>query len=397
MALYSYLIVGGGMTAAAAIAGIRETDPNGSIGLIGDELHPPYDRPPLSKGLWKRKSLDSIWCKIDSQNVTQHLGRRVQHLDATNKQVTDDEGTLYSFDKLLLATGGTPRRLPFGDGHIIYFRTLDDFKQLRSLTEQNQRFAVIGGGFIGWELAAALAMAGKQVVMVFPDNGIGSRIFPANLSKFLNDFYCSKGIEVLTNELVESCELRQGELVLKTHGNHKSGEREITTDAVVAGVGLQPNVELAQAARLTVENGILVDCGLSTSIPDIYAAGDVANFYNPTLSQRLRVEHEDNANKMGRLAGQAMAGQTVSYDYLPFFYSDLFELGFEAIGEIDTRLQIVEDWTDPFHEGVIYYLRDDRVRGVLLWNVWDQIDAARSLIAAPGPFDSDSLRGQIPA
>jgi 3-phenylpropionate/trans-cinnamate dioxygenase ferredoxin reductase component len=166
---------------------------------------------------------------------------------------------------------------------------------------------------------------------------------------------------------------------------------------VVAGIGIQPNVELAKAAGLEVDNGIRVDRGLRTSRPDIYAAGDVANFHNPALDQRLRVEHEDNANTMGRLAGQAMAGRRVSYDHLPSFYSDLFELGFEAVGEVDARLETVADWKEPYREGVVYYLRDGRVRGVLLWNVWEQVDSARKLIAEAGPFRAEDLRGRLPA
>jgi len=135
---------------------------------------------------------------------------------------------------------------------------------------------------------------------------------------------------------------------------------------------------------------------LRTSHPDIYAAGDVANFHNPLLTQRLRVEHEDNANTMGRLAGQAMAGRSVNYDHLPFFYSDLFDLGYEAVGETDSRLETVADWKEPLHEGVIYYLTEGRVRGVLLWNVWEQVDAARRLIAEPGPFNAHDLKGRLP-
>ena len=157
---YTYLIVGGGMTAEAAIGGIREVDPSGSLGLIGSESHPSYDRPPLSKGLWKDKPLKSVWRKTDTQGVTFHLGRQARTLDPSKKSVTDDQGTVYTFDKLLLATGGTPRRLPFGGKDIIYFRTLDDYERLRALTLQGQRFAVIGGGFIGSEIAAALTMNG---------------------------------------------------------------------------------------------------------------------------------------------------------------------------------------------------------------------------------------------
>jgi NADPH-dependent 2,4-dienoyl-CoA reductase/sulfur reductase-like enzyme len=394
---YTYLIIGGGMTAGAAIGGIREVDANGSVGLIGADSRPPYDRPPLSKGLWKGQSEDTIWRKIEPEGVTLHLGRKARTLDARDKRVTDDQGTVYTFDKLLLATGGAPRRLPFSGDDIIYYRTLDDYERLRALAAQSQRFAVIGGGFIGSEVAAALTMSGKRVVMAFPGDGIGSRLFPADLSNFLNDFYRQKGIEVLAGERVTSWEKRHGKPVLKTRNEQTRSEREIAADAVVAGIGIEPDVELAQAAGLEVDDGIRVDRGLRTSDPDIYAAGDVANFYNPALDRRLRVEHEDNADTMGRQAGLAMAGQTVSYDRLPSFYSDLFELGFEAVGEVDARLETVADWKEPYREGVVYYLRNGRVRGVLLWNVWDQVDSARALIAEAGPFRPEDLRGRLPA
>jgi NADPH-dependent 2,4-dienoyl-CoA reductase/sulfur reductase-like enzyme len=394
---HTYLIIGGGMTAAAAIEGIRHADPRRTIGLIGAEPHPPYDRPPLSKGLWKGKPFESIWRQIEGQGVTLHLGRTVRALDPQRKQVTDDQGTVYSADKLLLATGGTPRRLPFGGDRIIYFRTLDDYQQLRALTEQGQRFAVIGGGFIGSEIAAALTMNGKKVVMVFPDEGICGHMFPADLAGFLNDFYRQKGVEVLAGQRATGLEARGHRLVLTIRSAQTADERVLEADGIVAGIGIEPNVELARAAGLKVENGIVVDASLRTSHPDIFAAGDVASFANPALGMRLRVEHEDNANTMGRLAGQAMAGQPVSYDHLPFFYSDLFELGYEAVGEVDSRLEVVADWKEPNREGVVYYLRDGRVRGVLLWNVWEQVDAARRLIAEPGPFRPADLKGRLPA
>jgi NADPH-dependent 2,4-dienoyl-CoA reductase/sulfur reductase-like enzyme len=394
---YAYLIVGGGMTADAAVHGIREIDPSGSIGLFSAETNAPYDRPPLSKKLWKGKPLESIWRHTESQSVTLHLGRTIRRLDPQNKLVTDDQGTTYGYGKLLLATGGSPRRLPFGGDQIIYFRTLDDYQRLRALTTAGQHFAVIGGGFIGSEVAAALAMNGKNVVMAFPDAGIGARMFPPDLSTFLHDFYRQKGVEVLSAQVVDGVESRGGRAVVKVRDAQGRGEREIVADGVIAGLGIQPNIELAQAAGLAVDNGIQVDASLRTSHPDIYAAGDVANVYNSVLDERRRVEHEDNANTMGRLAGQAMAGRAVTFDYLPSFYSDLFELGYEAVGELDSRLEIVTDWKEPCREGVVYYLRNGRVRGVLLWNVWDQVEAARKLIAEPGPFRPDSLKGRLPA
>lgn len=396
MASYKYLIIGGGMTADAAVRGIREVDSNGSIGLFSREPDPPYNRPPLSKGLWKGEPLESIWRKTDSQRVELYLGRTVSTLDPRDKRVTDEQGTVHTFDKLLLATGGTPRQLPFGDGHIIYFRTAQDYGRLRALAERGRRFVVLGGGFIGSEIAAALAMNGKQVILVFPEETIGARVFPRDLGLFVNEYYGKKDVEVLAQRSVVGIEARGQEVSVKIRGIEDSSEREIAVDGVVGGIGIQPNVGLAQAAGLNVENGIVVDEFLRTSHPDIYAAGDVAAFYNPALGKRIRVEHEDNANTMGRMAGRNMAGKLEPYHHLPFFYSDLFELGYEAVGELDSRLELVTDWTGVNLKGVIYYMQGGRVRGVLLWNVWEQVDAARRLIAEPGPFKPGDLKGRLP-
>ena len=171
--------------------------------------------------------------------------------------------------------------------------------------------------------------------------------------------------------------------------------RVLRMDAVVIGVGIQANTGLAQAAGLEVDNGILVNELLRTSDPAIYAAGDVANFFNPVLGKRIRVEHEDNANAMGEIAGRNMAGNAEPYHHLPFFYSDLFDLGYEAVGEMDASMDLVEDWQEPFRKGGVYYLKDGHVRGVLQWDTWGQMDAARALIAHPGPTDIQKLRGAI--
>jgi 3-phenylpropionate/trans-cinnamate dioxygenase ferredoxin reductase component len=392
MTHYKYLIIGGGMTADAAVSGIRQIDSSGSIGLISAEAYPPYNRPPLSKRLWQGQPLESVWRGTESRDVELYLDRKVHAIDPQRKSVTDNQGTVYTFDRLLLATGGAPRRLPFGNDQIIYFRTLADYQRLRVLTEQKQRFAVIGGGFIGSEIAAALALNGREVVILFPDAGIGGRIFPPDLAHFLNVYYREKGVEFLTGERVTNLEQHGEQLALKT----KQGQ-EVVVDGVVAGLGIEPNTKLAQQAGLKVENGILVDEFLRTNDPNIYAAGDVANFFNPTLDTRLRVEHEDNANTMGQMAGRAMAGDPVAYHHLPYFYSDLFDLGYEAVGNLNPELETLVDWQDPYHKGVIYYLQEGRVRGVILWNVWGQVEVARSLIAEPGPFRPQDLKGRFPA
>jgi 3-phenylpropionate/trans-cinnamate dioxygenase ferredoxin reductase subunit len=399
---YTYLIVGAGMTADAAIEGIRQADPSAAVALIGSESHPPYNRPPLSKDLWKGKPPDSVWRRTNRDRVDLALDRTVTALDLTQKQVADDRGARYGWQKLLLATGGTPRRLGRGaDDRIIYFRTLDDYTRLRALTEHGRRFAVIGAGFIGSEIAAALAMNGKEVVLLFPGEAIGGHQYPRDLALFLNDYYREKGVNVRPGERIAA--VRPAERGERTAVRTEGGF-EAAVDGVVAGIGIEPNVALARDAGLELcpgggrgPGGVVVDELLRTRHPDVYAAGDVAAFYNPALGRRLRVEHEDNANTMGKAAGRNMAGGRNPYHHLPFFYSDLFDLGYEAVGDLDSRLQTVADWRQPFREGVVYYMQDGRVRGVLLWNTWGQVDAARGLIAEPGPFRPADLKGRLPA
>src|SRR5256886_1976723 len=190
---YTYLMVGGGMTADAAAQALHEADPAGSIGLISAEPHPPYDRPPLSKALWKGEPEEKIWRKTAATGAALHLGRRITALDPRARSVTDDRGTVYRYQKLLLATGGVPRRLPLKTDQIIYFRTLDDYRRLRALASQSVRFAVIGGGFIGSEVAAALRMQQRDVTMLVPEAGLGARAFPAGLVALLPGSYRANG------------------------------------------------------------------------------------------------------------------------------------------------------------------------------------------------------------
>ena len=369
MASYRYLIVGGGMTADAAVRGIREHDADGSIVLVGDESNPPYSRPPLSKALWQGKDENSVWRGTEDHGVDLVLGRRIVSLDLDAHRATDDQGDVYEYERVLLATGGAPRKLDLAPD-AIYFRTLDDYRRLRDVTSEGTKALVVGGGFIGSELAAALESNGAGVTMVFPEDGVGARLFPSDLSRFVTDYYREQGVDVRTGE-VANPELVSG------------------ADVVVAGLGIVPNTELAEQAGLPVDNGIVVDDrGRVAGRDDVFAAGDVARFPVAALGTTMRVEHEDHANTHGRVVGGNMAGADTPYDHLPFFYSDLFDLGYEAVGEVDSRHDTVEHWKEPGREGVVAYVdAESKPRGFLLWNVWGKVDDARELVRSQQPID----------
>lgn len=388
---YKYIIIGGGMTADAAVKGIREVDPTGTICMISTEPDPPYSRPPLTKGLWKNTPEQKIWKHTEDLIIELKLTCLVTSVDPAKKMVTLNSGEELVYGKLLMATGGTPRSLPFEETSAIYYRTYRDYLKIREIASAKENFTVIGGGFIGTEMAAALTMNSKKTSMIFPGKLLGERVFPSDLAEFVTEYYRAKGVRLFTDDSAAGITQNEGSLIVTT----EKGSR-ITADAVIAGVGIKPNTELAESTGIETENGIIVDEFLRTNHPDIYSAGDCANFYNPLLGKRIRVEHEDNANKMGKHAGRNMAGENKPYDYLPFFYSDMFELGYEAVGELDPRLETFSDWKEKFKEGVIYYLKDGRVRGVLLWNVWGQVEAARELISEPGPFTPENLKGKLP-
>jgi NADPH-dependent 2,4-dienoyl-CoA reductase/sulfur reductase-like enzyme len=390
MEKYQYVIIGGGMTADAAVEGIREIDKENEILLISSDSVPPYNRPPLSKGLWKDKELNSIWRNTPEKKVDLKLETSVATIDPENKIVENNSGEKFAYGKLLLATGGSPRMLPFGGEGVIYYRKFADFQKLHALSGEKTKFSVIGSGFIGSEIAAALAIHGRDVSVFDIGPGIGWNIFPEDMVKFLNEYYLKKGVKVFPGAKIDGIiESSAGYRIRLENGDLHD------TEVIVAGIGLQPNVNLAEQSGLKVSNGIEVDQYLQTTREDIFAAGDVANFFNPLLDKRIRVEHEDNANAMGKQAGRNMAGAVESYNYLPFFYSDLFDLGYEAVGELDSRSQIIEDWQEKYQKGVLYYLNGGRVTGVLLWNVWDKVDAAREVIALPGPVEPQVLKGII--
>jgi NADPH-dependent 2,4-dienoyl-CoA reductase/sulfur reductase-like enzyme len=391
---HRYLIIGGGMAADAAARAIRAVDQDGPIGMVSAEPDAPYDRPPLTKGLWKDTPPAGIWRGTAELGVDVLVDRRIIRVEPDERTVTDNQGTVHSWEKLLLATGGTPRKLPGAPPQVVHYRTWRDYLRVREAAERKRRFAVIGGGFIGAELAAALATNGKQVVLLFPGAGIGARVFPEAHAAFLNGYYRERGVDVRPRSTVHTVR-KSGERMLVSVSGPEGGVETLRVDVVVAGIGIDPATNLAESAGVPVEGGILVDGAMRTEHPSIWAAGDVASVWSTALGTRIRAEHEDQANTTGAHAGRAMAGEAVEIDHLPFFYSDLFDLGYEAVGSIDPRLHVVEDWAEPGREGVLYYTEGGRVRGVLLWNVFGQVEAARALIRAGERRPIESWRGAI--
>lgn len=387
---YKYIIVGGGMTGDAAVRGIRQADKDGSIGLFSAESDPPYNRPPLSKDLWKGMDVEKIWRQTESLELDMHLSTQVSSLRREEKTIETSDGSKYSYKKLLLATGGTPVTLEGSPDGVIYFRTYGDYKQLQELSQNREHFVVIGGGFIGSEIAAALAVNKKRVSLLFPESGICGKIFPEDLSAAMNTVYEDQGVTLYPGKRVTHISKDDKEYTITLDDGSV-----LSSDGVVAGMGIRPDIRLARDAGLDVGNGIHVNEYLQTSDIDIYAAGDVANFHNPALDERFRVEHEENANIQGMLGGANMAGAGREYDHLPYFYSDLFDQGYEAVGMTDASYTVIEDWDDKYKQGVLYYLNNDLLKGVLLWNVFGKLDEARNLIQEQGPFTGEDLQGQI--
>jgi 3-phenylpropionate/trans-cinnamate dioxygenase ferredoxin reductase subunit len=395
--LYSYVIVGGGLAGAAAVEGIRRHDSTGSILLISSEHDPPYDRPPLSKNLWMgTKQVNEIFVHPEKfyveQRVELSLGTDVAELDSAAHLVRDRNGNAFRYQKLLLATGGTPRRLPIRGGElkgVCYYRTLRDYHAVRAAATSGKSAVVIGGGFIGSEMAAALSVNGVAVTMIFREEWLVSRVFPEDLGRALTDYYRSKQVTVFSKDVPASIEQSGNGYVVQT----KAGRR-VEADVIIAGIGIIPNIALAQAAGLRTGDGIIVDQYLRTSAPEVYAAGDVAFFPEDVLGPR-RIEHWDNAVTQGRHAGRNMAGANQPFTDMPFFFSDLFEFGYEAVGEVDSRLETFADWQEPNKTGVIYYLRDRRVRGAMMCNVWGKVDDARELIRKAQPVQVEDLRNAI--
>lgn len=396
---YDYVIVGAGVAAASAVKGIRAEDESGTIAVYGSEPDEPVYRPVLSKDLWLKDDETLEGASLagdltDDDHVDLVLDTTVTAIEPDAHAVRLADGTSVGYGKLLLATGAEPRVLGVDPGpRVVYYRTAEDYRRLRAVAGEGSHVVVVGGGYIGSEIASALVQNDVSVTLVLDQEDVQEQMFPRALAATLTKAFADRGVTVVHGSVERGEEVDGGVRIRLEDGT------DVSADAAVIGVGVLPRTGLAEQAGIDVDNGIVVDEQMRTSATDVYAAGDVASYPDALLGRR-RVEHVDHAEKSGELAGKAMAGASETYDVTPIFWSDILDYGYEAVGETRSDLDLVEDWKDgEVGTGVVYYLAQGSVRGVLLWNVWDSTDQAKAVIAETkdAPLDDpESLRGRIP-
>ncbi|PZE79732.1 NAD(P)/FAD-dependent oxidoreductase [Curtobacterium sp. MCBD17_032] len=394
---HRHLIVGGGMVADSAARGIRELDPDGTIGIISEDVDRPYARPALSKKLWTDPDFswdEKVDLHTEETGAEFVLGTRVESIDRAAKTVSTADGQVVGYDRLLLATGGHPRDLPGLEpsDRVLGYRSAADYRALRRHADAGASVVVVGGSYIGTEIAAGLVQNGVRVTLVTPDDVLGGHVFPAGLAAVFQQRFVDAGVEVRTGRRVESGEETADGVVLTLVDGST-----VTADVAVVGLGIDPATRLAEDAGLTVDDGVRVSRTLGTDDPAVFAAGDVASYPDRLLGTR-RVEHVDNAQQQGRQAGRNMAGADEPYEHTPMSYSSVFDVRYEAVGTVSSSLRTVEDWAEPHERGVVYHLDDDDlVTGVLLWNVPGKTDEARKVLAEAHTLTPDLLPGTISA
>jgi 3-phenylpropionate/trans-cinnamate dioxygenase ferredoxin reductase subunit len=367
---YTYVIIGAGIAGERAAEGIRKIDPEGSIVIIGDEAHPPYERPSLSKGyLQGTEGLDRVHIRDSSfffaNRIEIFQGARVQRIDRGNKLVFLEDGRSVRYQKLLLATGGRALRLPLPGADlpgVFVLRTVEDADAIRQAAGPKSRAVVLGGGFIGTEASASLVSLGTRVTVVFTDDYLLKRVAPAEWGKYLGNRFEQQGAEI-----------RPGRRPAGFEGNGRlqrvrlDDGTELPADLALIGVGIRLSTELAREAglKLSERGEVIVNELLQTSDPDIYAAGDIAAWPDPTSGKRLRVEHWDVARQQGLRAGRNMAGEGKPYATLPYFYSDVFDMNIEAWGDLSPWDRIVPRGQIDLDRYTFFYFRQGRLTGAL--------------------------------
>ncbi|NUR06408.1 MAG: FAD-dependent oxidoreductase [Nocardioidaceae bacterium] len=383
------VVVGAGLTAAKAVEELREAGFDGSVVLYGNEPHLPYERPPLSKGyLLGDDELDSAFVHTADwyveHDVDLRLGTEVTAID-TGAHVVRAGGGEQGYDKLLLATGASPRHLGFVDDSgapVAYLRTIEDSDRLKAAFTEGRRIVVIGGGWIGLEATSAARRAGAEVTVLESLDLPLLRVLGPEVAEVFADLHREHGVDLRTGVEVRSVE-RTGDGSVVRLGDGS----ELPADLIVVGIGVAPNVGLAQAAGLDTDNGVLVDEGLRSSDPDVLAAGDVANQLHPLLGHRLRVEHWDTAIEQGKAAAHGLLGESVRYDRLPYFFTDQYDLGMEYVGHVspDGYDEVVlrgDTSADGGRTFTAFWLREGRVLAAMHANDWDATDHLRALVGS---------------
>ncbi len=378
-----YCIVGGGIAAAAAIEGIRAHDREGSILLLSRENHAPYRRSLLTKDLWYgTATLERLPLHPDAwyaeQGVDVRLRYEVVEVDAEGRRLWHERGEPVEFEELLLATGCRPRRLRAEGAEtpgVRYFRDLEDYLDLEARLDRLQHITLLGGGFISAEMSAALRSRGKEITLLLGDEYPLHRMLPRDLGLPLLEFLRDLGVETVSGDAPASIQESNGLVHVRTWLG-----KELDTQLIIVDQGGEPLVDLAEAAGLAIDDGIVVNEFGRSSHEHVWAAGDVAEFPYLALGQIMRIEGSDHAEQHGRAVGANMAGANQPYDHLPLKWFQVGELKFEGVGELWARLDTEILWIEPGREGVVFYLREEVVRGVLLINVHDRIPWARTLV-----------------
>lgn len=391
------VIVGAGLAGAAAAEELRRVGFAGEIVLVGIEQHHPYIRPPLSKDYLAGNESDAAWVKprewYSEQGVSLRLGTRVTAIDRAAHSVTLEGGEVLRYDKLLLATGASPRHLPVPGANVAgvhYLRTIDDARALRTeLKNGDKKVAVIGFGWIGMEVAATARTLGNRVTVLGRGKVPLSSALGDQIGEFFSIVHTHHGVQIETEaEVLE---------IVEKHGRvgavRVEGRDDVPADLVVVGIGATPNVELAEAAGLDIKNGILVDASMRTSDPDIFAAGDVANAWHPGVKLRIRSEHWANALNGGQVAARGMVGQKDSEVEMPTFFTDQFDHGMQFSGYVPlTRsAQLVFRGEPASGKFVAFWLRDSRVVAGMNVNMWNVNDEVQELIRGNKVVDIERL------